>query len=406
MGKIFKGNLLAKITCLILSFGLWMYIITVENPVKRKTFRDVPVTYSNVNQLKNKDLVIAPNQTLTSNITVEGPFNTILNTTGNGIYLIMDFDGKALVAGENKIPVNAVLPNGLIQRGVIEKTIILEPLVTKQFNVKSMLNLETANKNYYAPQPEMKEIVLVSGAKSMVEQVANVIAKESFAGLEAPIDKLVKLIPVDKDGLEIKTSVVLDKNYAPVKIAVYPISQVTVNEKPTGKLNDGLVLKSMKINKPEVRIAGPKAVLDTIKSVETTEIPLDKVSLNQIDFPVKLELPKEIVLLDDNNVPLENSFAVKVNVETRPSKQFNKEVTLSGKAQTNTVSIEGPKNVTIQVSGDKNKLDTLDTATISASVDITNLPIGKHEIDVKVTLPSDFTMISTSPGKVTVLVAP
>lgn len=406
MGKLLKRNLLAKITCLILSLGLWMYIITIENPVKRRTFFDIPITYSNVDQLRSKELVLTPGQNLVSDITVEGSFREILQKKSSDITLVLDFAGKSLVEGENKVPITAVLPNGMVQRGSIEKTIYLEPLVPKRFNVKSALTLETTDKSLYAPQPVIDTVVEVTGPKSVVEQVANVVAKESFTGLDVSTDKIVKLVPVDKEGKEIKSSLTLDKSYTSVSINVYPVKDVKINEKTTGKINDGLMLKSAKSNIDTVRIAGPKAVLDTLKTVDTEEVPLDKVSLNQTEFPVKLQLPKDVFLLDENNKLLENSFVVKVDVEAKPSKKISKEITISGKAQGNQVSIEGKKTVTIQVSGDKAKLESLDSASISAQVDVNNLPVGKGEVEVKVTLPSEFTLISVDPAKVTVVVAP
>lgn len=406
MANFFKRNLLAKITCLVLSFALWMYITTVENPIKRKTFRNIPVTFSNLDQLRSKELVIAPGQKITADVTLEGPFSNLLGLRENDISLTMDFYGKPLKVGKNLVTITTNVIGGVTTRGVVEKEIILEPLVSKQFTVKPQLKLETTDPSLYAPPATMDTLVLVSGPKSLVESVANVISQDTIKGLNSNTDRLVKLIPVDKDGKEIIEGVTLDKNYATAKINVYPTKTVDVVAKVSGKLNDGLTLKSSSASPSQVKIAAPKAILDSITQLETEPVPLEKVTLTQVAFPVKIAHAKEVIILGDDMTPREDTISVNFDVETKPSRQITKDVAISGTAKGQTVTFESAKSVTIQVSGEKTKLDALDAASISAQIDVTNLSVGKHEVEVKVVLPSDFTLISVTPQKVTVIVTP
>ena len=52
MDKIKNQNLMAKIICVLLSFGLWLYITNVENPARSYDIKNIPVELVNIDAVK------------------------------------------------------------------------------------------------------------------------------------------------------------------------------------------------------------------------------------------------------------------------------------------------------------------------------------------------------------------
>lgn len=46
MVKTKDSTLIVKLICLLLSFGLWLYISNVENPVRTYEIKNIPVEFN------------------------------------------------------------------------------------------------------------------------------------------------------------------------------------------------------------------------------------------------------------------------------------------------------------------------------------------------------------------------
>ncbi|MGL5244421.1 MAG: CdaR family protein, partial [Sarcina sp.] len=75
--KAKNQTLIVKLICLALSFGLWMYILNVENPIREYRLENVPVEIINQDVLKEYNLALVPNQKLHVNLNLEGPINEV-----------------------------------------------------------------------------------------------------------------------------------------------------------------------------------------------------------------------------------------------------------------------------------------------------------------------------------------
>ena len=76
--KIVKEkNLMVKLVCLLLSFGLWIYISNIENPIKQYTITNIPVQIVNLDVLKEDNLTLAPDQNFTISLTIQGTSTNI-----------------------------------------------------------------------------------------------------------------------------------------------------------------------------------------------------------------------------------------------------------------------------------------------------------------------------------------
>ena len=63
-----KYNSKIKIISLLSAMVLWMYVMAIVDPEETKLFENIHVTITNKNELNERDLVIYPEQDLTTNI--------------------------------------------------------------------------------------------------------------------------------------------------------------------------------------------------------------------------------------------------------------------------------------------------------------------------------------------------
>ena len=76
-----KNNSKIKIISLLSAMVLWMYVMAIVDPEETKLFENIPVTITNKNELNERDLVIYPEQDLTTNIYVTGKLSNLKKVT-------------------------------------------------------------------------------------------------------------------------------------------------------------------------------------------------------------------------------------------------------------------------------------------------------------------------------------
>ena len=78
MDKSENRTLIVKIICLLLSFGLWLYISNVENPLRTYELKNIPVELTNEDSLTNSKFAIVNKQQFTVDLKLEGPSSEVI----------------------------------------------------------------------------------------------------------------------------------------------------------------------------------------------------------------------------------------------------------------------------------------------------------------------------------------
>ena len=105
MDKIKNKNetLIPKIISLLLSFGLWIYISNVENPVRTYEVKNIPVELVNLDSLTNSNFAVLENQNFTVDLKLEGPSTDVVKVRPEDFKIVADMSTYALKIGENTI---------------------------------------------------------------------------------------------------------------------------------------------------------------------------------------------------------------------------------------------------------------------------------------------------------------
>lgn len=225
--------------------------------------------------------------------------------------------------------------------------------------------------------------VIIKGAEYKLKEVASVKALIDIENISNPkVGSItltdIPLVAYDKEGNIIDVEIVPEKVEAVIKITS-PSKKVPIRVIPEGTPDD-------------------KAIKSLIPSISEVTIYGDESSLNEISY-----LP---VTIDASNVTSDKTYTINLTKPTGVRELSVKTITveltlddISSKevtgVQIKTLNLasgykvqalsEDDRAISVIVKGSKSVLDTLDEDSIEASIDLTGLKEGEHEVTVTVT---------------------
>ncbi|WP_195264761.1 MULTISPECIES: CdaR family protein [unclassified Clostridium] len=382
MDKKEKSRLIIPVICLLLSIGLWVYVTNVENKIRTTEISKIPVELINTEALTSSKLALTPNQELYVTLKVEGNTSDINKIKKSDFKVQVDLSEYAWKKGENKVPVSIVdypITVSIRNTNTLTVSVKIEDMVEKTMPITSNIKV-TPRQGYFASEAtiEPKE-VKVTGAESVVSKVSNLVVSDNKEDVFENVVGSYDIKPLDENGNAVE-GVLLSEKFANVEIRVSKGKSVKVNVVTTGKLPNGLKLKSMESNKKFVEILGPKEILDTISEVNST--PLDLSSVNESkDVSLGIVVPEGLRISQG-----EDYITVKVNVIRFATKDFNVKYSITGESEG--VKITPTKDtIKVTISGYEDEIGNVTEENIKASIDVSSFKEdGSFEQEPKVTL--------------------
>lgn len=411
-----KQTLIIKLVCVLLSFGLWLYITNIENPTRSYTLKGVPVKLLNTQTLRQFDLAVSPDQTFDVNLSLEGDSKDIYSVEKDQFSLVADIGEYALKTGVNNIPVQVVdYPEKLNikNNNNLIVQVKLEKLISKEFNVISQVEVNYASGAYKDREKFSSSKVEVSGPESAVNKVVNVAMVGELDDVNKNTTKEFLLEPLDVNGDVVK-DVKLSKDKE--KMSVYVSNSKTVDIKTNyiGNLPDGYKLVSTIPSKKSVQIIGEKNDIDSVNTLSTEDINLSDIK-ESTQKKVKILLPEGISLADEdnyvtininvepitenkNNSSNQNENSTNTNTNTNTNNNTNNDSntnlnnTSNEEASKTTKILEVPvnytglsddlkmsdesKTVNITIEGNKEDISNISTADFACNFDLSNFKQG------------------------------
>ena len=370
MDKSENRTLIVKIICLLLSFGLWLYVSTVENPLRTYELRNIPVELTNEDSLTDSKFAIANKQQFTVDLKLEGSSSEVLKVKKEDFKIIADMSAYALKNGENNIPVQIVsYPENIDikNNGFLGIKVNLEELVQKKFTIKSKVKVNYKDHIYEKEQTISPETVTVTGGKSSVEKISEAI----LTGEEKDIDKNKEseygIKFVDSSGNEVN-NIKSDIETAKLSIAVTNGKSIPINLKTIGAIPQGFVLDGYELSKNSINILGDSQNLDKIESIDTESVDVSSLQADS-EMDVKLNLPKGISV--ENG---ENTIKVKFNVAKEETTTKSLVCNVQYKNLNEAFSLDTSNStVNVTLTGTQTELDKISSQDINVILDLTNV---------------------------------
>lgn len=421
-----KKKILVQVLCLLLSFGLWVYININENPMGQKTIKNVPVQILNKGVLAEDGLALAPNQNVTVSLNIKGENEKIFNSNVGDYKVDLELGSTQLVAGNNWLTAQVVkMPSGITVSNLqIKVNLKLEQLIKKEFTLQSNLNVTTAPGVYVKNISLDPSVVTVEGASSAVNSVAKVVANGKVADVNSNQSTKARLVALNAQGQELK-DVDIYPGTVNANISVENGKSVPINVVTTGTAPTGINIASLVPNIKNVEIIGDSNTINPITSINTEPINLSNITADNV-IPVKLIVPQGVTLgnkvtsvdvtatlaSNENNnveekpaptpVPNPDQGSESGNSQNEIQKTFTVPIKVTGEKAGYKYTLSNT-TVSVVLQGDAKLINNVDTASLVSNIDVSNLQ-GTTDVKLNFNPESGISVVSVTPPQVSVTV--
>ena len=392
--KALSKNLGFKILALLFAFTLWLTVYNIEDPTKSKTLT-VNVNISNKEYIdslgKYFEIKDGTNKVSFSVTAARSLLDKLdesdFTATANMEQIVLTEDGT-----EGLVPIevvcNANINSNSIRLSSTNKSLklALEDLMTKQFVVTASAFGEVAQ-GYALGNVEVTapNVLKISGPKSIVEDIASVIATIDVSGMsESWTTYKASPILFNAEGKEIDTTrLTFSDNTVNVSAEILSVKDVAISVQPSGAPASGYEITSVSINPTTIRLKGDKSVLNTINVIE---IPASVISVSGADKNVSATIdvteyiPYGATLVDAQDAVIE----IMITVGQKQEKSYNletKNILVTGLPTGASFKFE-LESIAVKISGLEADIAMLNGSMLTGSIDVTGLNSGLHEVDL------------------------
>ena len=310
--KIRMSDIIIYVVCLVISFGVWVYVVGVENENYEYTFENVAVQFRGVNELTNeRSLSILSGYDTKINVTVVGSRREIIKYTAEDIYAYIDLDDVD-TASRHALEVSIDLPDNmkLVSSSATKVNVVVDETVTMTFDIDiEKKNISIASDLTLHEAQVSADKVAVTGPKTMLDQISKAKIVCDFGTVTTSVKFKSTVQLVDEEGNDvvnpyIKTDVSEVKVEFPVTmeklLALSPVYEaddqdkfnysVTFDPQMLKVTGDPQVVSAMSEIKVDIgnitNVVG-KGVVDISKIELLEDVKLYDEELKNVSFDVK-----------------------------------------------------------------------------------------------------------------------
>lgn len=382
-----KNKIATFALALLIAFGLWVYVITVDNPEFEKTYYDIPVYFQNETALTNRGLMITSDSAPKITLRLKGNRSHLNNLNESNINIIADLS-RIYDTGTQSLDYSISYPGNVPESAVtvMDKsleyiTLNVERRLEKQLEVVPIYD-GTVPEGYLADKSNAvlnHETITVTGPASVVNQLDHARIYVDIEGLSTTLDAEFVYTLCDKDGepVQVPNVNLLVAQPAMVNL-VLPIQQikelvlaldvtygggvtaencnitidpatilVSGSAESLAELGDVLIIGTVDLSKQNVE---PEQTFDIILPPGVTNhtmVGVENVATVTINFPDLKTATFTVTNIVPTNVPDGLEFEL-------VTKQFS-------------VTLRGPKAL----------IEAIDPSTITATLDVSDAKLGE-----------------------------
>ena len=397
-------TLIPKIICLLLSFGLWIYVSNVENPVRTYELRKVPVELINLDSLEDLKLAISDNQKFTVDLKLEGSSAEITKVKPEDFKLEADLSSYALKLGENTVPIKIIdCPENIsIQNSsFLAIKVNLEKLISKDLSIQSKVKLNFKDNIYETSKDISPNKVTVTGAESTIGRINSAIIEGEEKDISSSFEKSYDIKFIDSKGAEVE-GISSNVSSAKLSVGVSHGKSVPINFKMTGTVKNGLELKGYELSSNYINIIGNADTLSKVQSIDTETVDISKLE-DSTELDVKLIIPDNISVKDGQKsikVKFTISSSNQATADNAISKTLEIPVKYNGLRDNLDVQLKSNK-VSVTITGPQSEINKITETSLEATINLSDVSgEGSYSYTPEVTFTSPSTATISSIGNV------
>lgn len=375
---------LSMLLALLVSFGMWVYVVTVENPEDSRTLSNVPVVFTGEDLLREDYELLITQDNVPSGVslTFYGKLSDLNKLTENKseisvnidvsnirnareypfTYDIYDINLPAAVSAQNLSLVDRE-PNNVI--------LTVEKLEKKSIQVKVLTEVDIVP-GYTADRlvQNYTEIEIV-GPKDAVDQVQYAQAVLKRENVDQTINSVLTYQLIDNNGEAIENSeITSDVTEIEVTLPILMYKDVPL-EAPVidggGATSDDAVIS---IEPSTVRLSADPTVLESIQSIKLSAIDLSSLMTNSEEVTRVITIPEGCSSLSG-----EQEATVKVQIRNKAIRQMRiSKNDFQYTGVPNTLHVESRTSVLpITIRANEDDIDKIVEDNIRVVVDFSNI---------------------------------
>ena len=320
MKKKLFNNIGLKLMALLVAILIWIIVVSVNDPIADKVYRDIPVT------VLNEDVVTSEGKTYQIedgismvSVTVRAQRSVLSRLKEQDIEVDADLKEMTL---SNLIPLDVKIKGyeGRYQKATpnpLNLQVNIEDTVTNKFPITVQPVGSLRDGFALASTSAEPQTVTISGPKSVIRSIDQAAAPIVLTGISG--NKKVKsdLVLYDTDGEEIDqsrlTNNIGDKGII-VSVEVFPTKEVPIRiDEEAVSVGDGMYLADYSYEPTVVGIAAAK---EQLSNIEEIVIPAEAFDLSndegkqEVTLELKDYLPEGAVLASEDDAKIVVTFQI------------------------------------------------------------------------------------------------
>lgn len=371
-----KRKLIYGLLAVLISFGLWLYVVTVVNPEWEDTFYNIPVVLENEEILLERGLMLVSDEKPTVTLRLSGNRADMIKLNAYNITIRADLS-RIYSAGEQSLSYTIVYPGDVPNNAfeILSQTpqqITLSVAEWKSKNVDVQVVFDGAvPEQYIAFKDEATldyEKITVTGPSDVIDRIAAAKVQVSLNNQTETISQQYTYTLCDSEGSTVESEWVktnVQQVLYTLKIQQWKNISLVVDIVDGG----GLKKENCDIQQTlhEIQVSGSEKVLANLPdTLVLDEIRLGELTgnpTNTYTYTYVIELPEGITKLTENN-----SVDVTVKIPGLPTKEITVTDIQAINAPAGTVI--DTTEVVVTVRGPKEYLDLLTPADLQIQVDL------------------------------------
>jgi YbbR domain-containing protein len=231
-------------------------------------------------------------------------------------------------------------------------------------------------------------VLNVSGPASIVREIDSVVASIDVDGMSVNLTDNVLPVLYDADGNEVDTTrLKLSNTTVTISAKILNVKQVPLVFSTTGSPYGDYRVVEISSSPEKVKVKGTSAALNPLVSIVIPGDVLDVTGARE-DISTTIDiteyLPDGVELVNSSDV----NVAVKVRIEAYEEKEFRipqSDISVEGLGKGYKLSFD-LSMIPVKISGLQQDLDRLSVSDLKASIDVSGLEEGDHEVTLTVEL--------------------
>lgn len=202
-----KRKIIYGLLAVLVSFGLWMYVVTVVNPEWEDTFYNIPVVLENEEILQERGLMLVSEEDPKVTLRLSGNRADMINLNASNITIRADLS-RIYSAGEQTLGYSIIYPDGVPGNAfeIINQSpqqITLSIVERKSKAVDVVLKISEADEGYKALEEEALldyEKITIVGPADVIDQIVTAEIAIDLSGQTETISQQFDYVLRDANG--------------------------------------------------------------------------------------------------------------------------------------------------------------------------------------------------------------